>query len=102
MAGESPDKSEQRKSSGEAARQQDPRFAVFRESAAVRETGTREEATTAGEAERGGAGTERKDVGQGAKGSPPAPEVAGDRATAVFSVRGSRTVPGARSPQTSP
>ncbi|RST17872.1 hypothetical protein EF908_33755, partial [Streptomyces sp. WAC04770] len=31
MAGESPDKTEQRKSSGTAAEERDPRFAVFRE-----------------------------------------------------------------------
>ncbi|RBL82830.1 hypothetical protein DDE05_34740, partial [Streptomyces cavourensis] len=31
VAGESPDKTEQRKSSGTAAEERDPRFAVFRE-----------------------------------------------------------------------
>ncbi|GGK11734.1 D-alanyl-D-alanine carboxypeptidase [Streptomyces camponoticapitis] len=76
MAGESPDKSEQRKSSGEATHEQDPRFAVFRESDA-----------TAGEAE-GGADT-AKDAAPGTDGSAAdTPEPAGDRATAVFTVRG--------------
>ncbi|WP_405616489.1 hypothetical protein [Streptomyces sp. NBC_01508] len=64
MAGESPDKSEQRKSSGpvpEAPPEQDPRFAVFREAA---------DAAPAG--------------------SSAGPEGSADRSTAVFTVRGAR------------
>ena len=40
MAGESPDKSEQRKSSGTAAEERDPRLAVFREPAAATDSAT--------------------------------------------------------------
>lgn len=67
MAGESPDKSEQRKSSGEATHEQDPRFAVFRESAAA------------------GAPDATKDASAGADGSA---EAAVDHSTAVLTVRG--------------
>lgn len=66
MAGESPDKSEQRKSSGEATHERDPRFAVFRESAAD------EPDTT-------------KDASSDREGSQ---EAAVDHSTAVFTVRG--------------
>ncbi|MEV4877504.1 D-alanyl-D-alanine carboxypeptidase family protein [Streptomyces cyaneofuscatus] len=46
MAGESPDKTEQRKSSGTAAEERDPRFAVFREPGAdVAEDAAADEAT---------------------------------------------------------
>lgn len=46
MAGESPDKTEQRKSSGTAAEERDPRFAVFREAGAdVAEDAAADEAT---------------------------------------------------------
>ncbi|MEW1758740.1 serine hydrolase [Streptomyces cyaneofuscatus] len=49
MAGESPDKTEQRKSSGTAAEERDPRFAVFREPGAdVAEDAAADEATTDG------------------------------------------------------
>ncbi|MFJ9979920.1 serine hydrolase [Streptomyces cyaneofuscatus] len=52
MAGESPDKTEQRKSSGTAAEERDPRFAVFREPGAdvadVAEGTAADEATTDG------------------------------------------------------
>ncbi|PVC94906.1 D-alanyl-D-alanine carboxypeptidase [Streptomyces sp. CS090A] len=52
MAGESPDKTEQRKSSGTAAEERDPRFAVFREPGAdvadVAEDTAADEATTDG------------------------------------------------------
>lgn len=49
MAGESPDKTEQRKSSGTAAEERDPRFAVFREPGAdVAEDVAADEATTDG------------------------------------------------------
>ncbi|NUW04747.1 serine hydrolase, partial [Streptomyces sp. CAI 127] len=40
MAGESPDKTEQRKSSGTAAEERDPRFAVFRDPGAATDTDT--------------------------------------------------------------
>ncbi|MFD3411304.1 serine hydrolase [Streptomyces cyaneofuscatus] len=49
MAGESPDKTEQRKSSGTAAEERDPRFAVFREPGAdVTEDAAADEATPDG------------------------------------------------------
>ncbi|WP_415960665.1 serine hydrolase [Streptomyces sp. 021-4] len=49
MAGESPDKTEQRKSSGTAAEERDPRFAVFREPGAdVAEDAAADEATPDG------------------------------------------------------
>ncbi|MFI6086140.1 D-alanyl-D-alanine carboxypeptidase [Streptomyces sp. NPDC051217] len=91
MAGESPDKSEQRKSSGEAAQEPDPRFAVFRESAAAREA---DADATAGEAE-GGADTD-KDATPGTDGSAvDTAEPSADRGTAVFTVRGERGPSGA-------
>lgn len=73
MAGESPDKSEQRKSSGEATGAADPRIAVFR----------------SGEAERATADAE-KDAPATANGSSTAPEPPADRSTAVFTTRGTR------------
>ncbi|TXL84644.1 D-alanyl-D-alanine carboxypeptidase [Streptomyces sp. IB2014 016-6] len=71
MAGESPDKSEQRKSSGEATHERDPRFAVFRESAADEPDAT-------------------KDASSDREGSP---EAAVDHSTAVFTVRGAGGAP---------
>lgn len=47
MAGESPDKSEQQKSSGTAPSESDPRLAVFRESAADDAVGTKTDTATA-------------------------------------------------------
>lgn len=83
MAGESPDKSEQRKSSGETAREPDPRLAVFRESPADRDAAATTGTTT---------GTTGKDATPEAPGSP---EAAVDHSTAVFAVRGARGGSGA-------
>ncbi|MFH9297186.1 serine hydrolase [Streptomyces sp. NPDC017520] len=70
MAGESPDKTEQQKSSGTAAEERDPRFAVFRD------PGADTDADTGGNADAGGnAGA---GVGSG---------VTSDTATAVFRPR---------------
>ncbi|MEW1614794.1 MULTISPECIES: serine hydrolase [unclassified Streptomyces] len=49
MAGESPDKTEQRKSSGTTAEERDPRFAVFRESGADADEGATADGTTVDE-----------------------------------------------------
>lgn len=46
VAGESPDKTEQRKSSGTAAEERDPRFAVFRDPGAATDTDTDADAGT--------------------------------------------------------
>ncbi|MFG2559955.1 D-alanyl-D-alanine carboxypeptidase [Streptomyces sp. NPDC048496] len=47
MAGESPDKSEQQKSSGTARSERDPRLSVFRESASPAESGGKQDTATA-------------------------------------------------------
>ncbi len=47
MAGESPDKTEQQKSSGTAAEERDPRFAVFRDPGADTDAGGNEDAGAA-------------------------------------------------------
>ncbi|MER5988985.1 serine hydrolase [Streptomyces sp. NPDC001787] len=89
MAGESPDKSEQQKSSGTAPEERDPRLAVFREPAA--KSGVSPEADAGTDAEAGpDAGTDA-DVDADA-GS--ATDRVTDNATAVFRTRPAAAVDG--------
>ncbi|WP_406241045.1 serine hydrolase [Streptomyces anulatus] len=73
MAGESPDKTEQQKSSGTAAEERDPRFAVFRDPGADRNTDAESESDA-------GADSGRADSGAGSGAT-------SDTATAVFRPR---------------
>ncbi|MFJ8402638.1 D-alanyl-D-alanine carboxypeptidase family protein [Streptomyces microflavus] len=77
MAGESPDKTEQRKSSGTAAEERDPRFAVFREPGA--EADAAAAATAAATATAG--------AGAGADADEAVDAATTDTATAVFRPR---------------
>ncbi|MFF6908765.1 serine hydrolase [Streptomyces sp. NPDC012389] len=91
MAGESPDKTEQRKSSGTAAEERDPRFAVFREPGA-----------DAGGADAAGADEARADVAEGAGVDEVTSGVAtSDTATAVFRPRLPEDEAGRRAPAAS-
>ncbi|MGX1954085.1 serine hydrolase [Streptomyces anulatus] len=74
MAGESPDKTEQQKSSGTAAEERDPRFAVFRDPGADRNTDAESDAG----ADSGAGSDAGADSGSGAT---------SDTATAVFRPR---------------
>ncbi|MFB6504712.1 MULTISPECIES: D-alanyl-D-alanine carboxypeptidase family protein [unclassified Streptomyces] len=93
MAGESPDKSEQQKSSGTARSESDPRLAVFREPSA--KDATAEGTDTATTVFRAGAlaGADGDDEGEGTGGSDGANGADGsdgvkaDTATAVFRTR---------------
>ncbi|MFF8611482.1 hypothetical protein [Streptomyces sp. NPDC015350] len=93
MAGESPDKSEQQKSSGTARSESDPRLAVFREPSA--KGATAEGTDTATTVFRAGAlaGADGDDEGEGtggsggADGADGADGVRADTATAVFRTR---------------
>ncbi|MFC8654524.1 serine hydrolase [Streptomyces parvus] len=76
MAGESPDKTEQRKSSGTAAEERDPRFAVFRDPGAA--TGTDADADT---------GTDEGADADARTGTGADSEAMSDTATAVFRPR---------------
>ncbi|MFI5653889.1 serine hydrolase [Streptomyces anulatus] len=76
MAGESPDKTEQQKSSGTAAEERDPRFAVFRDPGADRNTDAEPES----DAESDGGADSGADSGVGSGAT-------SDTATAVFRPR---------------
>ncbi|WP_327245847.1 D-alanyl-D-alanine carboxypeptidase family protein [Streptomyces sp. NBC_01320] len=85
MAGESPDKSEQQKSSGTARSEGDPRLAVFREPASPAESGGKQDTATAvfrtkpvengedAEHAEGVEGTENASEGPGATSTPSGP-----------------------------
>ncbi|MFJ4704662.1 serine hydrolase [Streptomyces anulatus] len=78
MAGESPDKTEQQKSSGTAAEERDPRFAVFRDPGADRNTDAEAEADSDAGADAGADAAADSGAGSGAT---------TDTATAVFRPR---------------
>ncbi|WP_435598116.1 serine hydrolase [Streptomyces anulatus] len=80
MAGESPDKTEQQKSSGTAAEERDPRFAVFRDPGADRNT----DAESESESDVGADSGADSDAGSGAGSGAGATS---DTATAVFRPR---------------
>ncbi|MGW3832153.1 D-alanyl-D-alanine carboxypeptidase family protein [Streptomyces microflavus] len=77
MAGESPDKTEQRKSSGTAAEERDPRFAVFREPGAEADADATADVTATA-----GAGADADEAVDGVT-----TDTATDTATAVFRPR---------------
>ncbi|MFB7226097.1 serine hydrolase [Streptomyces fimicarius] len=79
MAGESPDKTEQRKSSGTAAEERDPRFAVFRDPGADANADAADKGADSGADADSGSGT---GAGSGADARPTS-----DTATAVFRPR---------------
>ncbi|MER6016537.1 serine hydrolase [Streptomyces anulatus] len=78
MAGESPDKTEQQKSSGTAAEERDPRFAVFRDPGADRNTDAESESDAGADSGRADSGRADSGAGSGAT---------SDTATAVFRPR---------------
>ncbi|MDK0520102.1 serine hydrolase [Streptomyces sp. ML-6] len=84
MAGESPDKSEQQKSSGTARSESDPRLAVFREPSAKDETAGGTDTATAVFRAGALAGADGDDEGEGAGGAGGTNGVGTDKATAVF------------------
>ncbi|MFE9700264.1 serine hydrolase [Streptomyces sp. NPDC006270] len=102
MAGESPDKTEQQKSSGTAAEERDPRFAVFRAPGADTKTETGEDTnasgsntdtnaggsgnTGTGNADTGATGTDDADTGRDGNGGA-GTGATSDTATAVFRPR---------------
>ncbi|WP_399479393.1 serine hydrolase [Streptomyces sp. OUCMDZ-4982] len=86
MAGESPDKTEQRKSSGTAAEERDPRFAVFREPGADDGAKAADEVTP----DAAGSGAAGSDVARSntpASVTPVSDTPTSDTATAVFRPR---------------
>ncbi|MFD8828005.1 serine hydrolase [Streptomyces sp. NPDC059605] len=85
MAGESPDKSEQQKSSGTARSESDPRLAVFREPSV--KDGTEGGTDTATAVFRAGALAGADDEGEGAGGTDGSDAAGADTATAVFRTR---------------
>ncbi|MER7697231.1 serine hydrolase [Streptomyces sp. NPDC096095] len=93
MAGESPDKTEQQKSSGTAAEERDPRFAVFRAPGADTKTETSEDTnaggsgnTGTGDADTGATDAVDADTGRDANGGA-GTGATSDTATAVFRPR---------------